>query len=372
MQIPVTDTYQGRSSLLSGLPKVSINRSQENPQLDLNTIVNQFIDLGRDKKSGVRPLIVIVDNALDYVGDWQNDLTDTLQTIRTALETYYAGELQPQNLPLPEPELLLFKGRDERVPVDFLRKAMETSRSVCRLQVPRVFNGNRQEGQYGYGTGWIIAPDLIITNHHVLDAREPAREPSATPEEFRQQAEGTVLWFDYLREGGTFLEVKSLSLEASDKALDYAILRVKETDPILDRPPLTLVSRPPQLNRGHRLNIIQYAGGGPLTFAIRNNFYVGIGGSTDFLRYLTDTAGGASGSPVLNDPWEVVGLHHAAQPITPEYYAGLPQERYLTLPVETAKGEVITYHNEGVALHPILDHLPENLRNEIALAQGWT
>lgn len=43
-----------------------------------------------------------------------------------------------------------------------------------------------------------------------------------------------------------------------------------------------------------------------------------------FLHYHTDTAPGSSGSPVFNDQWEVVGLHHSGVPKTDA------QGRYLT------------------------------------------
>lgn len=370
-RVAVTETFAGRSGILSGLPPVTVNRSEANRLLDLDMIIEQWAALGRDKKSGVRPLIVIVDNAMRHLGDWQSDLTEAFQDVRRELEASYAGDVQPKELPPIEPEKLLFKGRDERVSAFFLTKAIETARSVCRLQVPRVFGGTPRPGQSMYGTGWLIAPSLIITNHHVIEARQRQIEPAATAAEFRAQAERTTAWFDYLREGGPYVEVRGFTLEASDDRLDYALLRLREPESVADRMRLPLISQQPAIDRGYRLNIAQHSGGGPLIYAIRNNFYVGTGSSAEYLRYLTDTEPGASGSPVMNDLWDVIGLHHAAQPIPPEYYASLPQERFRTLPEETAKGEVITYHNEGIAIHAILRDLSDALRAEIAQAQGW-
>ena len=71
-------------------------------------------------------------------------------------------------------------------------------------------------------------------------------------------------------------------------------------------------------------------------------------------QYLTDTLRGSSGSPVLNDEWEVVGLHRASRT--------LPENVYL-------KGEMIRYNNLGVRMHAIVRHLPNALRDEIVAAQ---
>ena len=208
----------------------------------------------------------------------------------------------------------------------------------------------------------------MITNYHVIEARDRPLEPAATPRQFRLQAERAVVWFDYMREGGDSLECRTAELLSSDRNLDYAIVRLVGTEGVLSRYPLPIVREPPKLERGHRLNIVQHSGGGPMSFAIRNNFYVGIGDSDSFLRYLTDTQGGASGSPVLNDSWKVIALHHAATPIPAEYYVSLPQERYRTLPEEVANGEVITYHNEGISMHAILANLPSELCQQILLS----
>ena len=271
----------------------------------------------------------------------------------------------------PEPEKLLFKGRDERVPFIFIQKALETSKSISRLRVPRIFCGKVKDGEVTFGTAWIIAPGILITNHHVIEARDRRYESPATPEDFQLQAEKLTAWFDFFSESGSYLACQNAELLASNQKLDYAIVRLKKPEKIADRQPLCLVEKQPELERGYRLNILQHPRGGPLIYAIRNNFYVGTGVDKDFLRYLTDTEGGSSGSPVLNDYWKVIGLHHAATAVPQEYYANLPQERYQTLPEETVKGEVITYHNEGIAIQAILNDLTPQLRYEIQLAQNW-
>lgn len=146
---------------------------------------------------------------------------------------------------------------------------------------------------------------------------------------------------------------------AHDKHLDYAILQLAETSKVADRFSLRIVRQQPQLERSSRLNIVQHSGGGPLRYAIRNNFFVR-NVNTHFIRYQTDTEEGASGSPVCNDNWEVVALHHAHGPTFAEQ---VPQEVIEGNPVK------VTVLNQAIAIHSILDHLPTVMKQQIMMAQ---
>ena len=73
---------------------------------------------------------------------------------------------------------------------------------------------------------------------------------------------------------------------------------------------------------GECLNIIQHPNGELKQVALRENQLKDI--LPQFLHYHTDTAPGSSGSPVFNDQWELVALHHSGVPRTDG------QGRYLT------------------------------------------
>jgi endonuclease G len=59
-------------------------------------------------------------------------------------------------------------------------------------------------------------------------------------------------------------------------------------------------------------NIIQHPSGWPKMISVRNNILTARTDHT--LLYETDTEQGSSGSPVFNDDWQLVALHHWGEP----------------------------------------------------------
>lgn len=370
LRIQVMSTYGSRSSLLQGLPKASLDRSEGSARVDLNLIISGLHDLGRlTRDGGIRPVIVVVDNALSYVPEG-SEVSDELQEIKALLEAYYGGELQfepEQPVANATFEALVFgMQRDTRVDFAFIKQAHTLARSIARLTVPRVFSGV-PDRKFVYGTGWIIAPGILITNHHVIDARDRRPPPFgpgeqiAAASDFRAQAERTTAEFDYYNEaGGSRLTCRNSKLLASSQKLDYAIIELEEAEKIADRRPIHVVPVQPTLIRGARVNIVQHPRGGPLRFAIRNNFFVRPADRPAFMYYQTDTEPGASGSPVCNDDWQVVALHHASLRVPPEW---VPQE------VVDGEPTKVTVLNEAVQIHEVLNDLPPELKQPILTAQ---
>lgn len=372
LRIPTLQEYSGRSSLLQGLPYVSLNRSQSDARLDLNNIISELNGLGRlTKEGGMRLVIVVVENALSYVPDG-SEIADELHEVNRRLEDYYGGDVQPQPVqPVTNKtyESLVFgKQRDTRLQYSFIQQAQITASSVARLTVPRIFDGV-SDGSGMYGTGWIIAPGILITNHHVIDARNTTPPPDglggehANPADFEAQAQTLIARFDYHaeRKDSQYFECQNAKLLAANMQLDYAVIELEQADKIANREPIRLVSAQPALKRGARMNIVQHPKGGPLRYAIRNNFFVRTANHPAFLFYQTDTEPGASGSPVCNDEWQVVALHHASASVPPDV---VPQE------VVDGKPLIVTVLNEAIQIHKILDDLPMDIRQSISVAQG--
>ncbi|HEY3464752.1 MAG TPA: DNA/RNA non-specific endonuclease [Amycolatopsis sp.] len=155
----------------------------------------------------------------------------------------------------------------------------------------------------GYGTGSLVSPELLLTNHHVL--------PDAATAGF------SVIEFDY-QDGvdGLPLPVRAFGLDpdrffAADEDLDFALVAVKATaDDLAPFGFNRLIGSEGKAIVGDFVTIVQHPQGGKKQVALRENRIVDV--LEQFLHYETDTEPGSSGSPVFNDQWEIVALHHAS------------------------------------------------------------
>lgn len=359
LRLPLTSTFSGRTALLQGLSvPSSLARSEENRRLDLVQLVQQLDQLGRLRQSGVRPLLVLAENGLDSIQGWDGEMTDAFAEIKDELSDYYGGE---HNIPLeaePDLERLLFQVPLGSVGQEFFSGAVEVARSVARLWVPAIYHGIPDVSRDSFGTGWLIAPDLLITNYHVIAAPDQQEEPAAYTD-ICAQVNATSVWFDYWKELSPPLEeCQGAELVAHSQKLDYAILRLKDSPQLVNRKPLVIIASRPTLRQGDHLNIIQHPQGGPLRYAIRNNYYVQNDQMREhLLHYLTDTEPGSSGSPVLNDAWHVLALHHAARSISPRTYNMEMQG--------LGRKNIVNHYNEGIALYKIMEDLPASIKQEI-------
>lgn len=159
------------------------------------------------------------------------------------------------------------------------------------------------------GTGFLASPWLLVTNNHVL--------PDAA------LADGTDVTFRYEEDarGRTTRAVRvrldpdRCFLTSHRDELDFTVVAVVA---IKGKPPgrvfgsIPMVGATGKILSGHPVNIVQHPAGRSREIAVRNNLLVGVDDAR-YLTYLTDTEPGSSGSPVLNDDWELVALHSRAE-----------------------------------------------------------
>ncbi len=193
-------------------------------------------------------------------------------------------------------------GRDDLVAPQFLKVALAAARCVCRITVRR-----SSGGLLGYGTGTLVGPGILLTNHHVLETADDAVQSEAT---FGLES-GTTLATDE-----RIVRFQPQRLFITDEALDFTFVAVAPVDArgtaIDDLGYIALNQAEGKAINGEYVNVIEHPNGGPKMFALRENRIVDV--LTNYLHYAADTAPGSSGAPVFNDQYEVVALHHSGVP----------------------------------------------------------
>ncbi|WP_242122128.1 trypsin-like peptidase domain-containing protein [Sphingomonas lacusdianchii] len=289
---------------------------------------------------GSVPLKTFLEAVLYFAGS--NVAADPIRRKLAEVDAQATGA--PPVPPSPPEEIQeKYVTRTAMVPRRFLDGALEAAKAVAKLSVRRVENGQvvQRDGEpvVYVGTGWLIGSGLMITNHHVINARNQG-EALASGADFEAQLAGTTARFDYDEENLAGTEIAAGELVAADRALDYALFRV-----VSNRTPLE-IAREPILNvvpeEAAAVNIIQHPDGHAKKWGVRNNLV--FAATAVELRYFTDTLNGSSGSPVLNDEWKAVALHRGSKFVTGVQF----------------QGRSVAYVNVGTQISAILDHLAAN------------
>lgn len=173
----------------------------------------------------------------------------------------------------------------------WLDSAQQAARSVARVKLPT-----------GAATGFLIAKDIFITNNHVFETEQDAKN-AKLEFNYRILANGDVAKRDVWK-------CDTDSLFHTNEDLDYTIVRVKKKN----RRNAGDVWGALNLRHGakifvnNRVNIIQHPQGRFQEIAFRDNQVKFV--SDTKIQYLTDTESGSSGSPVFDDWFNVVALHN--------------------------------------------------------------
>jgi len=211
-------------------------------------------------------------------------------------------------------------GENTLRPVAFLQRGIEVARSVSYIRV-------RTTQKWWSGTGFLISQDLLLTNNHILHSLDLLADTIFRfnyEEDFQGQAQVTEEY-----------RAKSNGVFHTNQELDFTLIQL-EGKPGRKWGWLPLL--PKNISRDERVNIIQHPLGQPKQISLQNNFVQYVGNNV--VQYVTSTLEGSSGSPVFNDDWDVVALHHAGGDI-PE---PTTQQRY--------------FRNEGILINRILANLP--------------
>jgi endonuclease G, mitochondrial len=211
------------------------------------------------------------------------------------------------------------------VGIRYLEAGVAAGRAVCRVDIRDELGRS-----VAYGTGSMVSPRLLLTNHHVLPSADVARF-SAAEFNYQDGVDGTQLQSQLLPlDPDTFF--------VNDQTRDFALVAVAGREQDLAAYGLNpLIEAQGKAIIGDFVTIVQHPRGEKKQVALRDNRIVDE--LEFFLHYEADTEPGSSGSPVFNDQWEIVALHHASV-ATPEHGAG-------------------SFLNEGIRASRILRYLAE-------------
>ncbi len=179
--------------------------------------------------------------------------------------------------------------------INWLEKALQASKAVCRVVCA---NGD-------LGTGFLTKEGHIFTNQHVISSAEVAATAQV---EFNYELDAA----------GNIRARTTYQLDATDftaspiTQLDFARVRVIDRDdaPLRQWGFVDFDSQAlPTL--GDAVTIIQHPQGEDKQIALSANQVLSVW--NQYVFYTTDTEPGSSGSPVFNQDWRVVAIHHAGK-----------------------------------------------------------
>jgi endonuclease G len=229
--------------------------------------------------------------------------------LKTSEFDYPIGDEVPLPDDQDDPESIFERIIDESdfLPAWFLVRGAEIQSAVGRVVLTQPVSG-LQPGD-GWATGFMVAPTLFLTNNHVI--------PNAP------FAEKVRVQFNY-QLGPTGIDeiTEYFSFDADDvfrtnPALDYTLIRVRGNqgdDVDSSRLPgeiwgfITLNDSPIYRSKQH-FNVVQHPSGRRKEVALQDNEIDRL--FSNVVRYKADTEPGSSGSPVFDNLWQIVALHHA-------------------------------------------------------------
>lgn len=192
---------------------------------------------------------------------------------------------------------------DDSLPFRFLTLGADRGRAVCKIKC----KGTNYAGQTGkwFGTGFLIAPHILLTNFHVINSAEVARRSRA------------LFGYDE-RENGEIGATSSFKLNPDRlliaspwQELDYCFVWVEGT-PHETYGTIDFWRGSFMAPEHSKANIIHHPDGNPKRASLEKNEVIDLGLREVLCHYASDTEPGSSGGPVMTDEWRLFALHHAS------------------------------------------------------------
>ncbi len=237
----------------------------------------------------------------------QNPKVPPLPPRRPALaDLFLRGALTPEELKKAQANRGGFEvviGRSNFLPAVFLEIGVATSRATCLVRASGI--DFRSEPGSWSGTGFLLGPSILVTNHHVLNSPTVAEAGSAV---FNYQVgvDGRALSTRSFRLRPDRLFITS----PTDGGLDYTFVWV-DGEPGREFGTVHADRRAFAIAEKEFANVISHPSGRLKEISIQENEVLW---QDDLVvHYTSDTEPGSSGASVCNNSWQLVALHHASQ-----------------------------------------------------------
>ena len=244
-------------------------------------------------------------------------------------------------------------GTRDIVSTNFLEKGLQAAKAVCRIKTLGM-TGSPPD----YATGFLVTPTLLVTNNHVLPDPEVASRSLA---EF-----GYELDVNFVERRGRIFPFAPFDAFYTSADLDFTVAAISpmahDGTPITEFGVLPLIPMSGKGLIGEHVSIIQHPDGATKQVVVRENRIIALDRSKfpnvnpAFMHYTADTEPGSSGSPVFNDQWDLIAIHHQA--IVDRNQTGDPLNRRGTIWTEADGEEAKNWiANEGIRISAVWAHL---------------
>ncbi|CAL8979735.1 hypothetical protein RHODGE_RHODGE_03450 [Rhodoplanes serenus] len=202
-------------------------------------------------------------------------------------------------------------GREVTAPAALVAILAERRRAVVRITARGTDYEGIARALPWCGTGFLVGPNLLLTNHHVLNSVTVARTATV---EFDFEVRGA----DLLNGVGTAVSAETFRVDPDRLfvtspvagGLDFTFVWIEEaaakkygTIP-MERASFTV-------ERWEQAYVIHHPRGQPKRISLDDTDVLNI--DSALIHYTSDTDEGSSGAPVLDQQGRLVALHHARQ-----------------------------------------------------------
>lgn len=247
-------------------------------------------------------------------------------------------------------------GTNDLLPINYLAIGSIQARAVGRI---RYFD--KREHRTAFATGFMVSPEIMMTNHHVFPVNDVAG--------FVAMADDATIEFNYEFDvSGKLGEPVVHALDPSTflhtfKDLDLALVAVRSLDTsgrhrLNEQGYLVLNGDLGKAGTGDSATIIQHPDGQEKQIALRSNEVID-NSLADVIVYKSDTAQGSSGAPVFNSEWQVIALHSAGVAKKDQKGNYLDKDDNIIPVIQGSIDEarIVWLSNRGVRVSAIIRHL---------------